>query len=79
MARVLFFGRLRDVAGVAQVDVEASTLAQLRALLGADNPELARALAEPGTMVAVDMVMRRDHGDLASDSEVAFMSPLSGG
>jgi len=78
MARVLLFGRLADVAGWREREVEASTLAEVRALLSADEV-LAEALAGPGVQAAVDRVIVRGEAALTGISEVAFMPPMSGG
>ena len=80
MVRVLFFGRLRDLAGVAEVEVAAPpTLAALQALVSADNPRLAEALAEPSTRIAIDRAFAAADAPIADAREVAFMPPLSGG
>jgi molybdopterin synthase sulfur carrier subunit len=81
MTRVLLFGRLRDVAGWRERLVEPSptTLFALRALLGADDPALCDALAAPGVQAAVDKALMRGDAPLAVNSEVAFLSPMSGG
>lgn len=81
MLRVLFFGRLRDLAGAAELEVAAApeTLAELRVLVSADNPRLAEALAEPSTRVAIDRAFAAGDAPTASAREVAFMPPLSGG
>jgi sulfur-carrier protein len=79
VARVLFFGRLRDMAGAAEIELEGGSLSELRARLGVDNAALGEALSAPGVSVAVDKVVRRDDARLTPASEVAFMPPLSGG
>ena len=48
MARVLFFGRLRDVAGTHAIDVEAETVSALRSALAQQNSALAEALEARG-------------------------------
>ena len=78
MARVLLFGRLADIAGWREREVEAASLAQVRALLSADEA-LAEALAGPGVQAAVDRVIVRGEATLTAASEVAFMPPMSGG
>mgnify|MGYP002622832065 FL=1 len=80
MAHVLFFGRLRDIAGAGEIAVEDTrSLSALRARLAAENAALGDALAAPGVIVAVDKAIRHDDAALTDDSEVAFMRPLSGG
>lgn len=80
MGRVLLFGRLADVAGwrERQLDLPAS-LDALRAVLTADNPVLGEALAGPGVMAAVDQALVRGDAPLAGVAEVAFLPPMSGG
>lgn len=78
MARVLLFGRLADIAGWREREVEGASLAAIRAALSADV-DLAEALAGKGVQVAVDKVIVRGEGPVAPGSEVAFMPPMSGG
>ncbi len=78
MARVLLFGRLADIAGWREREVEGASLAEIRAALGADAM-LAEALIGKGVQVAVDKVIVRGDGPVAAGSEVAFMPPMSGG
>lgn len=79
VARVLFFGRFRDITGVTEMQLEAPTLSALRARLVAQHPALAEALSASGVVVAVDKIIRHHDIDLTAASEVAFMPPLSGG
>ncbi|MFT4253874.1 MAG: MoaD/ThiS family protein [Caulobacter sp.] len=79
MARVLLFGRLADQAGWREREVEAGSLAALRARLAADDADLAEALAGPGVQVAVDKALVRGEAALAAATEVAFLPPMSGG
>ena len=78
MARVLLFGRLADIAGWREREVEGASLADLRAILSADVV-LAEALSGKGVQVAVDKVIVRGEAVLTAASEVAFMPPMSGG
>jgi molybdopterin synthase sulfur carrier subunit len=81
MARVLLFGRLRDVAGWRErpLDPAPATLAALKALIGADNPALAAALEAPGVQAAVNLILVRGDCALTAGAEVAFMPTMSGG
>ena len=79
MARVLLFGPLRDVAGWRERELSASSLAELRGLLGAEDPALAEALAAPGVQVALDQAIVRGDAVLSAAAEVAFLPPMSGG
>ncbi|WP_158913066.1 MoaD/ThiS family protein [Caulobacter sp. S45] len=81
MARVLLFGMLGDAAGwrertLAEVP---ATLSALRALLSAETPRLAEALARPGVQAAVDKTLARGDVALTQGCEVAFLPPMSGG
>lgn len=79
MARVLLFGRLADQAGWREREVEAVSLAALRASIANDDAALAQALEGPGVQVAVDKALVRGEAVLASATEVAFLPPMSGG
>lgn len=83
MARVLFFGRLRDIAGTAELDMamppSIDSVADVRALLCERDAALGAALSEPGVRVAVDRLFANDDTPVQGAQEFAFMSPLSGG
>ncbi|MCR5877812.1 MoaD/ThiS family protein [Phenylobacterium sp. J367] len=79
MARVLLFGRLSDVAGWREREIDAPFLSALRARLGTDDPSLGEALAGPGVQVALDQVIVRGDAPLNARTEVAFLPPMSGG
>ena len=84
MTRILFFGRLQDVAGraafEAQLPQHIGTVADLRAWLAGEDDRLGQALRARDVRVAVDQVIC--HGDAASvrnAGEIAFMPALCGG
>jgi molybdopterin synthase sulfur carrier subunit len=81
VVRVLLFGKLRDIAGWRErvCDPQPKTLCGLRAMICADDPALAAALAAPGVQAAVDRVLERGDASLPADCEVAFMPAMSGG
>lgn len=83
MVRLLFFGRLGDVAGVSEIDVappaEVTSLDALRSWLGHGNPALAEALAHPSVKVAVDGTLVHADEGVSNASEIAFLPPVSGG
>ena len=81
MAKVLLFGRLHDVAGwrEMQVDPTPTSLSLLKAVLCRDNPRLAVALDGPGVRAAVNKIMVLGDVALPPAAEVAFMPPMSGG
>lgn len=79
MARVLLFGRFRDLAGWREREIEAATLSDLRSALTAEDADFGAALAGPGVQVAVDQAIVRGDVPLSPRSEVAFLPPMSGG
>lgn len=81
MTTVLLFGPLRDLAGWRErtLDPAPATIADLRALLGAEDERLGAALGAPGVQVALDQVIVRGDLPIAPAKEVAFLPPMSGG
>ncbi len=81
MSRVLLFGRLRDLAGWRERQIEPSprTLAELRARLAHEDKALGEALAHPSVRIAVDQQIAVGEVVLGEASEIAFMPPMSGG
>ncbi len=79
MARVLLFGRLGDVAGWRERELESPSIAHLRARLAEEDEALGEALASPGVQVALDQAIVRGDAALSAGSEVAFLPPMSGG
>lgn len=79
MARVLLFGRLADLAGWREREMEGETLFALKTSLAAANEALAEALSGPGVQVALDQEIVRGDAPVTARSEVAFLPPMSGG
>jgi molybdopterin synthase sulfur carrier subunit len=81
VARVLLFGRLRDIAGWRErvFDPAPASLAALRALIADEDPTLDAALSAKGVQAAIDKVIVRGDAALHAGVEVAFMAPMSGG
>jgi molybdopterin synthase sulfur carrier subunit len=79
MARVLLFGRLSDLAGWRDRQVDSPFLSALRVKLAEEDPALGEALAGPGVQVALDQVIVRGDTALNAATEVAFLPPMSGG
>jgi molybdopterin synthase sulfur carrier subunit len=79
MARVLLFGKLADLAGWRERQIEADSLASLQAHLAAGDAALGEALRGPSVQVALDKVLVRGDRVLSGASEVAFLPPMSGG
>ena len=79
MARVLLFGRLSDVAGWRDRQIDSPFLSALKTRLAAEDTGLGEALAGPGVQVALDQVIVRGDAALNAKTEVAFLPPMSGG
>ena len=79
MARVLLFGRLSDVAGWRDRQIDSPFLSALRAKLTAEDAALGEALDGKGVQVAFDQVIVRGDAALNPATEVAFLPPMSGG
>jgi molybdopterin synthase sulfur carrier subunit len=79
MARVLLFGRLSDVAGWRERQIESPFLSSLKAALAEEDAGLGEALGGPGVQVALDQVIVRGDAPLNAATEVAFLPPMSGG
>ncbi|WP_374469218.1 MoaD/ThiS family protein [Phenylobacterium sp.] len=79
MAKVLLFGPLRDLAGWREREIDAASIAGLKALIAAEDARLGEALGGPGVQVALDQAIVRGDRPLAAGAEVAFLPPMSGG
>ena len=79
MARVLLFGRLSDLAGWRERQIESPFLSSLKAALAEEDAGLGEALGGPGVQVALDQVIVRGDAPLNAATEVAFLPPMSGG
>jgi molybdopterin converting factor small subunit len=83
MARILFFGRLRDAAGTHEdsIDLE-DGIASVPALierLAAGDAALAAALSAPSVKVVADGEIIRRSDSILGAQEIAFLPPASGG
>ena len=82
MPRLLLFGQLRDHAVTlhgANVELPAASMAEVLMWLERSHPELGEALKRPGVRFAVDHCFADARTAVSPDSEIALMSPLSGG
>lgn len=81
--RVLFFGRLHDVVGARQREIElpdwVDTPAALIDWLAAGDAQIGAALSAPSVRVAVDQTIVDRDSPIVGAREVAFMPPFSGG
>src|ERR1700690_2942596 len=78
--RVLFFGQLKDIVGIAQEEAELSEGARVEDLFeryGRRFPKLAEF--RPSTAASVNQEYAGWSAALASGDEVAFLPPVSGG
>lgn len=82
MARILFFGKLADLAGRQEIEYdEEAALSQIIASLAATHPELGSALKDKSTRAALNLHLVDMNGDpiVRAQDELAFMPPVSGG
>ncbi len=78
-ARLVFLGRLQDLAGAAERLVEAPQASTVDALLDELEPELAAALRSPKVRIAVAGALGGLDRTVSDGDEVAFLPPVSGG
>jgi molybdopterin synthase sulfur carrier subunit len=81
MAHVTLTGNLRQLTGgIAEIEVEAASVRQLFARLGADYPALAPHL-EQGVAVAIDGQIYQDAllQEIGAGSEVHILPQIAGG
>lgn len=80
MARLLFFGPLRDVGEALTPPQSVTTLGALRDWILQEAPELGAALKSAKVRIAIDgEIVHGDDASLAGAREVAFLPPMSGG
>jgi sulfur-carrier protein len=82
LARILFFGRLADVAGESEIAHEGGVpLSALIEDLGKHNPDLAIALKDQSVRAAhnINLIATGSDPIIGAHDELAFMPPLSGG
>jgi sulfur-carrier protein len=81
MAHVTLTGNLHQyTGGIAEIEIEAASVRQLFARLGADFPALAPHL-EQGLAVAIDGQIYQDAllQEVGADSEVHILPQIAGG
>ena len=82
MIRLLYFGRLGDLAQAAPQQIEAIdnlTPSAVRDLLAQDFPSLGAELAQPQVLVSVNQTIVDWHQPLEDGVELAFLPPVTGG
>ena len=77
--RLVFLGRLSDLAGGPERQVEAVSGSTVAALLELLPPELAADLHSPKVRIAVGGSLGGLDQVVADGDEVAFLPPVSGG
>jgi molybdopterin converting factor subunit 1 len=81
--RILYLGRLQDVAGARAEEVElpdeVRSADAVRAWLSREKPELGAALLDPSVRIVVnDEIVRADQ-PVGPRDEIAFLPAVSGG
>lgn len=80
MARLLFLGRLEDLAGAPELVLPLAAPATLAEIVARLPAALAAALAGPKVRVALNGALVAPEGlVLADGDELAFLPPVSGG
>ena len=80
MIRLVFLGRLADLAGSGELALEADATISLAAILARLTPTLAAALGEGRIKCAVNGALVPHKGlFVAPGDELAFLPPVSGG
>ena len=77
--RLVFLGRLRDLAGAAERSVEAAPGETVEALLERLEPDLAAALRSPKVRIAIGGALGGLGRGVSDGDEIAFLPPVSGG
>jgi molybdopterin synthase sulfur carrier subunit len=77
-AKLVFLGRLEDIAGMSELSVEPGTLA---AVLAGLDPALAIELLGERVRIALNGRLLGETGDvvIGPGDELAFLPPVSGG
>lgn len=82
MVKLVFLGKLGDVAPVAEVVLpgEVRTLSDLKNWLARQQPLLGQAMAATTTRLVVNQCVAHDMtAPVADGDEIAFLPPMSGG
>jgi molybdopterin converting factor small subunit len=82
MAQLLFFGRLRELAGAGERAMELSHPASISAIIAmieTTDPILAASLVEPDINYAKNGTIVSVETNISNDDELAFLPPVSGG
>lgn len=82
MARLLFFGKLGELAQGRSRDIslgDIHTVSALKAVISADDALLGEALTDPSVRCAINEELTTGDPEISDSDEIAFMPPVSGG
>lgn len=82
MARLLFFGKLGDLAQTRTREFPLgaiNTISALKTAITETDTSLGDALNDPSVRCAVNEELTRGDSSISDDDEIAFMPPVSGG
>jgi len=83
MAKLVFLGRLRELAGYSEKEAAlpdgVETAADVVVWLTEADPDLGAALTDPSVRVAVNQELIALADPVADGDEIAFLPPMSGG
>ena len=80
--RVLFFGKLQDMAGTERLDIGAAHISSLTHLidhLEKEHPALRGTLSGESVRAAINGEMAKPDHPVKQGDEIAFLPPVSGG
>lgn len=82
MVDILFFGKLRDIAGGGERRIALSEPARIEtiiAIIAETDDLLGSMLADPGIKCALNGVLADRQAIVPDNAELAFLPPVSGG
>ncbi len=82
MARLMFFGKLGDIAQARSREFplgNAETVSALKAAIAGSDEALGAALADPSVRCIVNEVLTQGDAAISDKDEIAFIPPVSGG
>jgi sulfur-carrier protein len=79
LPRLLFLGRLQDLAGAPERWADASPGGTVADVIATLEPPLASELASDRVRIAVNGTLASRAAEVAEEDEIAFLPPVSGG
>ncbi|WP_018996970.1 MoaD/ThiS family protein [Hirschia maritima] len=85
MGKILFFGKLADIAGLTEMALPHSSTAysfeDILTMVCSDNVELESTLRDQSTKLCINQEILTDKEavNIKQDDEIAFLPPFSGG